>query len=966
MRRDRDFSPGCPATISKTAGAKEGGQITIETTELAIAPGSVVIVRDEEWLVTQIEPASDGQFLHVQGLSELVRETEAIFSTAIDDVVALDPSRAKVVADDSPEFRRARLWLESTLRKSAVPLTEPSLTVAPRGLLDVLDYQLTAVKKALAPEKLRPRILLADAVGLGKTAEIGMILSELVRRGRGERILIVTPKHVLEQTQFEMWTRFALPFVRLDSVGIQRIRQKLPANRNPFAFYKRVIVSIDTLKSDRYLAHLEKQHWDAVVIDESHNVTNSTAQNNRLARLVARRSDALILASATPHNGRKESFAELIRLLEPSAVTPEGELVEELVKDLIIRRHRHSPEVAAVVGADWAERKEPNNILVAATGLENEIAHELNDVWLHPQAGKSPYSGNNAALFPWTLAKAFLSSPAALHESVKHRLSRTSDATEIDALQRLKDLAAQAIDGKSAKYDALVKLLQEIRVSRRSPERAVIFAERVPTLHWLAKRLEKSFGLPTNAVAILHGQLSDERQQEIVESFKQESSPIRLLVTGDVASEGVNLHLQCHELIHFDVPWSLIRIEQRNGRVDRYGQKHRPRITTLLLDPQGTEFAGDIRVLQRLMEREHEAHQALGDVSSLMGKYDTDAEEDAIRRVLARQQSFEDVVSDVEEVTHSNSFGGFFERIVAASNAQKASPPKFEGHGVFPNDVTFLRDALSEVFKTPHLPPGNGVSWKDHAQHQLAELEPPRDLVARLGVLPQSYLAERRVTDKLLLATTTQRGKQDLDSARSATSKSLWPESHFLAPLHPVLEWISDRALASLSRNAVFAVRGEDDTTQLLVHGSLTNRRGQVVAAAFIVVTFPDASNPALHLSTVADGIGHALDLLRIRPTNTGAVQHADRFEALIPSAIHAANGVVEQLVTAARDETVARVESWKQRASAWEDEADALVQRSALRDRRAEVAKEQELADALLPQQILIRPLLVVAGGDD
>ena len=74
--------------------------------------------------------------------------------------------------------------------------------------------------------------------------------------------------------QHELWTRFALPFVRLDSVGIQRVRQKLPATRNPFTYFKRAIISIDTLKSDRYLAHLRKQHWDAVVIDESHNVTN--------------------------------------------------------------------------------------------------------------------------------------------------------------------------------------------------------------------------------------------------------------------------------------------------------------------------------------------------------------------------------------------------------------------------------------------------------------------------------------------------------------------------------------------------------------------------------------------------------------------------------------------------------------------------------------------------------------------
>src|SRR5699024_9553823 len=88
------------------------------------------------------------------------------------------------------------------------------------------------------------------------------------------------------------------------------------------------------------------------------------------------------------------------------------------------------------------------------------------------------------------------------------------------------------------------------------------------------------------------------------------SSPIRVLVTGDLASEGVNLHSQCHELVHFDIPWSLIRIEQRNGRIDRYGQTQRPQITTLVLQPDSERFSGDIRVLKKLIEKENEAHTA--------------------------------------------------------------------------------------------------------------------------------------------------------------------------------------------------------------------------------------------------------------------------------------------------------------------------------------------------------------------
>lgn len=364
--------------------------ITHTTSELSVAPGSVVVVRDEEWLVTGVEHTQDGALLTVQGLSELVRDTTATFYENLDRIEPHNPAEARVVGDPSPRYRTARLWLEATLRKTAIPLDSDELTVSTQMLADALGYQQDAVRKALDPTNLRPRILLADAVGLGKTLEIGMILAELVRRGRGDRILIVSPRHVLEQMQHEMWSRFALPFVRLDSVGIQRVRQKLPATRNPFTFYKRVIISVDTLKSDRYLAHLRQHRWDAVVIDESHNVTNSSTQNNRLARVLAPNTDALILASATPHNGRPESFAELIRLLEPTAVRPDGSLIDHEVERLIVRRHRHSPEVATVVGADWAERKQPQNFLVPASPAENAIARELDEVWLHPRTGTPP------------------------------------------------------------------------------------------------------------------------------------------------------------------------------------------------------------------------------------------------------------------------------------------------------------------------------------------------------------------------------------------------------------------------------------------------------------------------------------------------------------------------------------------------------------------------------------------------
>ena len=956
-----------PAAESVSASSEDRDPLTASLTA-APAPGVILLIRDEEWLVTRSERASDGEwFITVQGISELVRDTTATFSTALDDVQVLDPADVRVVADDSSRYRRSRLWLESMARKTAVPIGAPELTVATQALADSLPYQLTAVRKALSPDNLRPRILLADAVGLGKTLEIGMILAELARRGRGERILVVTPRHVLEQMQFELWTRFALSFVRLDSVGIQRIRQTLPGNRNPFAYYKRAIISIDTLKSDQYVSHLRKQHWDAVVIDESHNVTGAS-QNNRLARLLSTKTDALILASATPHNGRKESFAELIRMLEPSAVTPDGTFVEEEVKRLVIRRHRHSEEVASYVGGDWAERLPPDNQIVPASPIENEIARELDEVWLHPAGKKSPYSGANPSLFPWTLIKAFLSSPEALLASVSERRRRLGEDTaqevqdELAALRRLEELAREAMTAKTAKYEALRQHLAEVGVGKGKPARAVVFAERVATLKALQSKLRSDLKLGLDGVAVLHGGLSDVDQQAIVESFKLASSPIRVLVTGDLASEGVNLHLQCHHLVHYDIPWSLIRIQQRNGRVDRYGQKHRPRITTLLLDPDVENSLGDLRVLTRLMEREHEAHKALGDSASLMGKHDVKNEEDEIRKVLAGQQSFEETVRAVADVGSGDSFDDLFARLVGADDADDPLAP--EGPAtLYDSNVDFLRDALDEVLETPGQPWPNGVSWDEDTAHQIADLAPTPDLRRRLEVLPQSYIKDRRVIERLRLATTPARGNAALEAARGAGEHTLWPEAHYLSPLHPVLEWVADRTLAKLGRNEIFAVRGPVEHVAVLLHGTLTNHRGQVVTSSFITMEFAGGSPEGLQLAEAHPSLRLAAERLGTAGAgaNAGAVQHTDALNRYIPPAVAEARKLLEAVVDVAEQDTRERVKRWADRVNRWDDEAGALVQRSEMRERRSVVAGEKEIAESLLPDQRLVRPLLLV-----
>nr|WP_281497482.1 helicase-related protein [Ornithinimicrobium sp. F0845] len=898
-----------------------------------------------------------------------------MFYEGLDDIEVLDPAEATVVGDSSPGNRTTRLWLEATLRKTPLPVNDTAITVSAEALADPLDYQKEAVRRALNPANLRPRILLADAVGLGKTLEMGMILSELARRGRGERILIVTPRHVLEQMQHEMWTRFALPFVRLDSVGIQRVRQQLPATRNPFSLYKRVIISIDTLKSDRYLAHLRNHRWDAVVIDESHNITNSATQNNRLASVLAPQTDALILASATPHNGKAESFAELIRLLEPTAVRPDGSLDEEEVERLVLRRHRHSPEVARVVGAAWAERREPVNKLVPASPAEDDVAHELADTWLHPQSGSTPHS-KGSRLFSWTLAKAFLSSPAALEETITERIKRLNDklpaeATEIEALEHLRDLNQAAHKETGGKYAALLHLLGTVGIAKNSSERVVIFAERIATLHWLADKIRTDLKLPHDAVEILHGGLSDQDQQAIVESFKQENSPIRVLVTGDVASEGVNLHLQCHQLVHYDIPWSLIRLEQRNGRIDRYGQRKNPQITALLLVPTHPKFSGDLRVLTRLVEKEHEAHTTLGDAASLMGEYDVEAEEKSIREVLEGKKDFDEVVQDAEGAAAKDDFSGLWARLLGSGTTpQPALAEDVEDHGgLYAESADFLRQALVQVYTQPEEPlsaQGGGVGWREHSHERIVELSPPSDLKKRLEVLPQSYLADRKVTERFKLVTTKERGRDLLKNALSDESDSTWPEAHFLGPLHPVLDWISDRALASLGRNEVFAVRGEVDTPSVLLLGSLTNRAGHTVTSAWLQVEFPSGEpgfavvQPHVSPESMLGSLG-----ITGQMSNPGAVAQATALNRFIPVAVREAQQYLRNAFTEAEADARARVDAWVNRAQHWTEEADALIQRSQIKTRRMSVAEEQRLAREQAPDRQLVRPLLLVVPAD-
>jgi len=808
-------------------------------TNTPLVTGARISNRGEDFLITEIKENHDATLLiEAEGISELVKGKRFRFDTAVDkDISVLNPINTNLVADTDYGYRRTKLFLETQLRRATY--FSDKITIAHKAAFNIANYQFEPTLKAFRLP--RPRILIADDVGLGKTVEVGIFLSEMMRRGKGKRIMVLALKSILGQFQQEIWNRFAIPLVRLDSRGIAQIKTELPANKNPFEYYDKTIISIDTLKNNAKFRHyIEKSHWDIIVIDECHTVANASSQRGNLAQFLATKCESLVLTSATPHNGKKESFANLIHMIEPTAIARSGNYQKSDVEPYYVRRFKqHIMDDA--VRANFQDREIVS--IHADLNTEEEEFLKIQQAIKFEALGTSSKedaidlfgeekSSNRDFLISIGLFKGYMSSPAAALVSLKKRLDKIeakkskTDLAE-DNAELIKDLIVrlQSIITKEhdSKYQAFKRKLIELKwTGRKSDERIVVFAERIDTIKYLMQKVQKDFDVAEKAITSFHGGLNDVEQQDIIDDFGKKDSDIRILIASDAGSQGVNLHYYCNRMFNYDVPWSLITLEQRNGRIDRYGQKNTPYIYYLIGKSDVKGLKTDLHIIENLTKKEEEVYNALGDVGSVMSLYNSKAEANATAKAIAK--------GDEE-------FLGDFDLDMLFGDESDITSDKIDEDPIQPistlydSDYFYYND-LIEQLKSDGSIVDTDAEFIDNTY---LEIRNNKELNRILFDLPKNAKPKLKDTFKLSLDKTTVQNA--IDNARK--KKGEWAKFQMLYDLHPVIRFYMSKLEASVDKDVALVAKIKNlpaNTAWYILHGQVANNLGQAVISEFFVV----------------------------------------------------------------------------------------------------------------------------------
>jgi SNF2 family DNA or RNA helicase len=577
----------------------------------------------------------------------------SIFGTQILNKEDLEKVRPKVSElDFSSKASDVFLAIES-IRFRYASLFDPFLALN-TSKIDPLPFQIEAVYGyALKLPKIR--FLIADDPGAGKTIMAGLILKELKLRGLAKRILIVVPGHLKDQWIREMKEKFQETFLE-----VNRSLMNSLYGENPWEIKNQVITSMDFAKQEDILPSLSSTHWDLVIVDEAHKMAayrygDKTSKTDRykLGEVLSKTSTHLLFLTATPHKGDPENFRLFLDLLI-SGFFATDKLIQESINNkdnpLFIRRLKE--DLRDLEGKPIFTNRYPKTIKFRLSDKEKKLYNELSK-YVISQYSKALQKDKkrNVAFALLILQRRMASSTYALLKSLERRKQRLEELLKKNELEKEKSYSGfdieefeeyseqerwekekewetlslaetkeelqqeiNTIEDLIEKANEIIKEENEIKLTElkkaieeglkrireiQGNEKILIFTESKDTLDHLVKKIE-SWGYSVN---FIHGGMSLEERIRAEKVFRDQT---QIMVATEAAGEGINLQF-CHIMINYDIPWNPTRLEQRMGRIHRYGQQKDVYIFNLV-----AEDTREGKVLIKILEKLDEIRKALG------------------------------------------------------------------------------------------------------------------------------------------------------------------------------------------------------------------------------------------------------------------------------------------------------------------------------------------------------------------
>jgi len=618
-----------------------------------IKPGSIVSCRNREWVVL---PDPDPDLVVLLPLSGNEEEIVGIYSElgleTLNPASFPLPDPENIPEDKLQDLEGGGLLMDAgrfLLRSGAGPFRcLGRLGFSPR------PYQLVPLLMALRLSTVR--LLIADDVGIGKTIEASLIARELLDRGEIGRIGVLSPPHLCDQWQKELMEKFHIDAVVIRSGTVSRLERSVPPGVSIFEYYNHIIVSLDYAKSDKrresFLVHCP----DLVIVDEAHTCTrsqsNTEQQRHQLISSIAKKSSHhLILVTATPHSGIEESFLSLLGFLNPEFrdfnLDDLSEKQKEQLANHLIQRRRGDIKQWLGTETPFPERESQER----SYKLSLEYQDLFKDVYefainIVKSITEDMSYGQKKGCY-WSalaLIRCVMSSPAAAiatlqkseqREEEEQRepdnemmsayvydtleMEQSVDTAPTIVVEQRKYKAAERkklnsfieraklLEGnKDQKLQSCLIYVQQLLAENYHP---IIWCRYIATAEYVAEKIRDLLEIksPFYRVIAITGKQSEEEREVRLEELK--SYQKRVLVATDCLSEGINLQSHFNAVIHYDLPWNPNRLEQREGRIDRYGQTAR-KVKTCLLYGKDNEVDG--AVLDVLIRKAVEIHKTLG------------------------------------------------------------------------------------------------------------------------------------------------------------------------------------------------------------------------------------------------------------------------------------------------------------------------------------------------------------------